>query len=182
MRRDIVVLMIVVCAITGWHGCRGDSTGASDPTPESITEPDVEPPTEAEPATESVEVEPPPAGPSEALAAAIERVPEDQRAYQLPVKVVAEAGKGYFESTCAFCHGTGGKGDGSATQALDPAPGDWTNPARFGLTTEGEKVWIILEGVGQGSAMPGYRASMSERQVRDLVAHLKVLAASPPPS
>ena len=37
--------------------------------------------------------------------------------------------KQQFQTFCASCHGTSGKGDGPAGMALNPKPRDWTDPA-----------------------------------------------------
>lgn len=54
-------------------------------------------------------------------------------------------GKGLFESTCAPCHGTDGKGDGPAGASLNPKPRNfheltgWTNGPSF------EKIYLTLQ-------------------------------------
>ncbi len=137
------------------------------PTPEPITEEVTEEPTEA--VTEAPE---PDGLPSAALLAAIAAIDDEQRAATLPAEIDRERGGQDYETTCTFCHGASGKGDGAAAEALDPRPGDWTDDERFGLTTDGEKAWLVLEGVGEGSAMPGYKVALSENQVWQLVAYL----------
>ncbi len=117
-----------------------------------------------------------PATLSTALTAAVEAIPAEDRARTVPEGTDAAAGKAPFGAQCASCHGAGGKGDGAAASFLDPAPGDLTSAARAGATTPGEKAWLIANGVGGGSAMPGFAASLSEEQIWQIVAYLETLS------
>ena len=47
-----------------------------------------------------------------------------------PTNVPASSGPEMFKTYCAVCHGTSGKGDGPAAQALKTAPPDLTQIAR----------------------------------------------------
>lgn len=69
----------------------------------------------------------------------------------------AEEAKKTFETLCATCHGTSGKGDGTAAANLDPKPRDYTDKAWQASVTDEELAKIILEGgaaVGKSALMP----------------------------
>jgi mono/diheme cytochrome c family protein len=171
LQLSILVTALVALALSG---CKGDSDTPppTEATPAEVAEPvteAVEGPTEAPEEAGAAES----GGLSAALAAAVEGAPAEQRDRAVPADANPERGRQQYETTCGFCHGAGGKGDGAAAAALDPGPGDWTDPERYGRTRPGEKAWVILQGVGGDSAMPGYASAMSESQVWELVAWLE---------
>ena len=76
--------------------------------------------------------------------------PASEKTRQNPVAPGAAAvtqGKQVAQLNCVACHGTGGKGDGAAAQALNPRPADWTSPAVQG-ESDGELFWKISQGRG----------------------------------
>ena len=163
MSRTIFLVVAVVPLFLAACQCspEGEITEVeATPTPEPPTAQETEEPTEA--VTEASE---PDGLPSAALTAAIAAIDEEHRGAGIPSDIDRERGGQDYETTCTFCHG-------AAAEALDPRPGDWTDDERFGLTTPGEKAWLVLEGVGEGSAMPGYKLALSENQVWQLVAYL----------
>lgn len=88
-----------------------------------------------------------------------------------PVKVdqaSLERGKKLFEANCASCHGAQGRGDGPAGRALKPRPADLVQmgPGH----SDGDFAWKIAEGRGP---MPGWKATLSESQIWDLVNYIK---------
>ena len=92
------------------------------------------------------------------------------------------AGKAVYDRWCAGCHGDGGAGDGPGAAAMMPRPRDFTlgiyqirTTATGGLPTDGDMLRAIDEGI-PGTAMPGWRERLSERERRDLVAYLKSLS------
>jgi mono/diheme cytochrome c family protein len=98
----------------------------------------------------------------------------------------AAHGQVLFAQHCAICHGGGGAGDGIATPALNPKPRDFTD-GRFYLDADannqtGEDVdlaRVIQLGpaaFGGSNAMTPWRDSLSETDVRDLIAHIRTLA------
>jgi mono/diheme cytochrome c family protein len=98
----------------------------------------------------------------------------------------AAHGQALFAEHCAICHGGGGAGDGIATPALNPKPRDFTD-GRFYLDADannqtGEDVdlaRVIQFGpaaFGGSNAMTPWKDTLSEGDVRDLVAHIRTLA------
>ena len=68
----------------------------------------------------------------------------------------AEAQK-TFDTVCAACHGTSGKGDGAAAATLNPKPRNYTDGAWQASVTDADLAKIISEGgaaVGKSPIMP----------------------------
>jgi mono/diheme cytochrome c family protein len=86
------------------------------------------------------------------------------------------AGKDLYAANCASCHGATGMGDGPAAAALDPKP--------KALATEISSIkddyllWRISEGgafAPFNSAMPAWKASLTEDQIWQVIAYLHTL-------
>jgi mono/diheme cytochrome c family protein len=99
--------------------------------------------------------------------------PASEKTRQNPVAPGATAvtqGKQLAQLNCVACHGTGGKGDGAAAQALNPRPADWTSPVVQG-ESDGEIFWKISNGRG---AMPPWR-HLSESDRWSIVHYIRSL-------
>ena len=91
----------------------------------------------------------------------------------------SEEGKRVYEKSCAHCHGTEGRGDGSAAENLLPRPRDFTRGLYKIRSTETGQVPtdqdlfdIITEGM-PGSSMPGWDTSLSTNERWEVVAYIK---------
>ncbi|MGH7531199.1 MAG: c-type cytochrome, partial [Gemmatimonadales bacterium] len=91
-------------------------------------------------------------------------------------------GRAVYEQWCAGCHGESGAGDGEAARYMLPRPRDFRGAiyqirttASGGLPTDDDIMRAINEGL-PGTAMPGWRDRLSERDRRDLVAYLKTFS------
>lgn len=88
-----------------------------------------------------------------------------------PAKAVdAKAAKEMFDTRCAACHGTSGKGDGPGAAALNPKPRDYTDKSwQASVTDEQIKKAILLGGaaVGKSPIMPGSPDLDSKPEVVD---------------
>ncbi len=103
-----------------------------------------------------------------------------QKARKNPVPftdVAVEQGKKLYESQCAMCHGSNGKGDGDLARALKIAPPDFTKPSVLAKRTDGELFTIIGEGT---TPMPGQKHRMSDLQRWELVDFLRSLQGKTP--
>ncbi len=106
-------------------------------------------------------------------------VPADYQGKKNPMAgdaAAAEAGKGIYEVNCASCHGPLGKGDGPAAAALEPKPKDLT--AVQTSLTDDFVFWRISEGglnMTPPSAMPAWKAVLSEDQIWQLVTYIRTL-------
>ena len=93
------------------------------------------------------------------------------------------SGKAVYLKWCAGCHGETGAGDGPGAAAMLPRPRDFTgaiyqirSTATGGLPTDADLARVIDEGV-YGTAMPGWRDRLSDRERRDVAAYLKTFSA-----
>lgn len=104
----------------------------------------------------------------------------------------SEKGKEVYEKSCAHCHGTEGRGDGSAAENLLPKPRDFTrglykirSTESGELPTDQDLFDIITEGM-PGSSMPGWETALNANDRWELVAYIKTFhdgfkEASAPP-
>ena len=91
----------------------------------------------------------------------------------------SEEGKRVYEKSCAHCHGTEGRGDGSAAENLLPRPRDFTRGLYKIRSTETGQVPtdqdlfdIITEGM-PGTSMPGWETSLGANERWEVVAYIK---------
>ena len=91
----------------------------------------------------------------------------------------SERGKEVYEESCAHCHGTEGRGDGSAAENLLPRPRDFTrglykirSTESGELPTDQDLYDIITEGM-PGSSMPPWETALSTNDRWELVAYIK---------
>ena len=89
------------------------------------------------------------------------------------------AGKEVYEKSCAHCHGTEGRGDGSAAENLLPKPRDFTrglykirSTESGQLPTDQDLYDVITEGMS-GSSMPEWETSLSANERWEVVAYIK---------
>ncbi|HZP87895.1 MAG TPA: CopD family protein [Burkholderiales bacterium] len=94
-----------------------------------------------------------------------------------PVRYTATAiaqGLRLYERHCVSCHGLDGHGDGVAAATLTPHPADFTS-AHVLAHTPGDLFWWISHGI-EGTAMPGFAATLDEQQRWELVHVLRTMA------
>ena len=89
----------------------------------------------------------------------------------------------YFEH-CVGCHGEDGDGAGPAAERLNPPPRDFSEGAYKFKTTgfddfvpnDADLYRMISDGM-PGTAMPDWSDVLSEQDIRDLIAYIKIFAA-----
>ncbi|MEJ2617606.1 MAG: cytochrome c [Ignavibacteriaceae bacterium] len=72
-----------------------------------------------------------------------------------PTDELISKGKALYQSNCASCHGTNGKGDGPASQGLNPPPRNYTVKTGW---VNGEKITQIYETLEDGIAGSAMRS------------------------
>jgi mono/diheme cytochrome c family protein len=102
----------------------------------------------------------------------------EARKIKNPVPATAasvNAGRASFDTYCALCHGTDGKGNGPLAQP-NAKPQDLTDAAWVYGSTDGEIFDLIVKGlVGPPVKMPAFNATLSERDLWNVVNFLRSL-------
>jgi mono/diheme cytochrome c family protein len=92
------------------------------------------------------------------------------------------AGKADYQIFCATCHGPAGDGDGPVAQTLDPKPakhsdGNYMNPL------EDDYLFKVIKfggaSVGKSPMMAPLGGSLSDQQIRNVIAFIRTLADPP---
>jgi mono/diheme cytochrome c family protein len=87
-----------------------------------------------------------------------------------------QAGKALFETNCASCHGPAGHGDGPAAKGLNPAPANLAVALKMPIASDAYLDWTISEGgIPVHSAMPPFKAVLTQDQIWHLVLYLRSL-------
>lgn len=81
-------------------------------------------------------------------------------------------GKKIYLQNCATCHGKTGLADGPTGKVLNPKPRDFTKAQFKYAKTDAELVKFIQAGKG---AMPGWKSTLSEAQIKDVLAFIHTL-------
>jgi len=81
-------------------------------------------------------------------------------------------GQQLFAANCAACHGIDGKGDGPAAAGLSPPVADLTS-AHSRTHLDQDFFYWIQNGI-QGSAMPAFKAKLTDNQIWDLINYVRV--------
>jgi len=92
-----------------------------------------------------------------------------------PNRESVAAGQTVFTTSCAPCHGMGGKGDGPVGVTLNPRPADLTQHAIPGIHTDAQLYEWITDGF-PGSRMPAFKSSLSDTDRWNLVNFIRTLA------
>ncbi len=93
----------------------------------------------------------------------------------------AASGQALYGLYCATCHGQAGKGDGPASQVLDPRPRDHTDAAYMGSLSDEDIYKVITDGgpsVGKSPLMAAWGTVIPEPGLRDLVAYVRSLSGT----
>ena len=94
----------------------------------------------------------------------------------------SDAGKKLYLTYCTGCHGAGGKGDGPAARSLPVKPADHTNGAIMNRHSDEYLLAAISKGgaqVGRSPMMPAWGAVLKEKQIKDIIAYIRILGRSP---
>ncbi len=95
----------------------------------------------------------------------------------------ADQGEAIYSQRCSTCHGEEGDGLGPAAERLNPPPRDFTLGQYKIKTTDFEDIVpndadlfrMIGDGM-PGTAMPGWKDLLSEQEIWDVIAYIKIFA------
>ena len=99
-------------------------------------------------------------------------VPSDYAGKTIPSDVDGNAGAGVFKTDCATCHGEGGRGDGPASQTLEPPPANLVDLSK--IAGDDFLFWKINTGV-EGTAMPAWKGILTDQQIWQVIAFIRKL-------
>lgn len=85
-----------------------------------------------------------------------------------------EKGEKIYQTSCAACHGTTGKGDGPAAAALPNKPADFTNSFHSSFYSDRGRIHIIKKGV-TGTPMVSWEKSLSEEDIQAVYYYVRSL-------
>jgi cytochrome c oxidase cbb3-type subunit 3 len=97
-----------------------------------------------------------------------------------PVAESQSRGRKLYKHYCAICHGEDGKGDGFNSASLAVGPRDFSNPEFLRQATDEGLVQAVANGgpaVGKSVLMPPWGETLDDRQIDDVIAFLRKLAA-----
>lgn len=137
---------------------------------------DASEPAATTPATPAAKPAPPPAPAPPAEA------PAPAPAPAAGAKGDAEAGKALYAIYCATCHGPRGAGDGPLAASLDPKPAHHDDGAYMNGLSDEHLFRVIKEGgaaVSKSPMMAAWGRTLSDDQIRDVVAFVRTLADPP---
>lgn len=148
------VVSVAVSAVWGGVGCRGSRSPSVPPAASSTASPDT-------------------AGASALYSAA-----------SLPIPAFgynAREGRALYRHYCLNCHGDEGRGDGFNAYNLDPKPQSLADSTFQARNSDADLATAIRAGgaaVGLSNGMPPWGRTLNERQIQNLVAYVRALAAS----
>jgi len=94
---------------------------------------------------------------------------EEQHAAPAPDAI---RGQVAYETRCAPCHGTEGRGDGPAAAGIDPHPRNFRDPDFWrGRTTE--QLRLVVRQGKPGTLMPPFDGALDPGQIDDVVAFIQ---------
>ena len=83
-------------------------------------------------------------------------------------------GEKIYGMMCAECHGEEGRGDGPMANDLTKKPAAYTKPGFFDNYPDAELRKVVIEG---SKPMRSFRASLSDRDVDNVIAYIKTFAS-----
>lgn len=94
-----------------------------------------------------------------------------------------ERGEEIYARRCVLCHGEEGDGLGPAAERLNPPPRDFTlgqykykSTGFDDIVPNDEDLFRMINDGMPGTAMPGWGDMLSEQDIRDLIAYIKIFA------
>lgn len=91
----------------------------------------------------------------------------------------ADNGKILYDAFCTQCHGMSGDGNGVNALTMEVKPRDHTDSKEMGARTDADLFKAIKFGgaaVNKSILMPNWDANLSDEEIDDIVAYLRVLS------
>ncbi len=158
IERNVWWIAIGVTLVALGSACK-EAAETPPPAPQQSDRPSAEPPP---PAPQPPAVEPPLA--------------------RVPVTSDPEAGGAGYQVYCATCHGPEGDGDGPLAASLDPKPARHSDGTYMNPLTDDYLFKIIKFGgpaVGKSPLMAPMDGTLSDQQIRNVIAFLRSLTDPP---
>ena len=89
------------------------------------------------------------------------------------------SGRSNYDAKCASCHGASGKGDGWRARLSWLKISNFSDSASMQTRSDDYLLRIIKQGGKSG--MPSYGLELTEREIKDLVVHIRSFAKAPEP-
>jgi cytochrome c oxidase cbb3-type subunit 3 len=96
-----------------------------------------------------------------------------------PVAESQARGRKVYKHYCSICHGNEGQGDGFNSSNLAVLPRDFTDPQFWRHATDEHLILAVSKGgpaVGKSVLMPAWGQTLTDRNIRDIIAFLHTLA------
>jgi len=109
------------------------------------------------------------------------KIPVEEAERKNPVKPTEEsigAGKRFFKTQCAMCHGEAGDGKGDLAVDMRLNLRDWSDPASLKGVTDGMLFYVLTKG---NEKMPGQEGRMKAEQQWNVVNFIRSLAKKEAP-
>ncbi len=91
-----------------------------------------------------------------------------------------EVGRRIYQKDCAPCHGVDGRAATEAGRALNPRPGDFTDPIEMARVDDG-RLYAAIKLGRPGTAMGGWGELLSPVEIIDLMRYVRSLERPLPP-
>jgi mono/diheme cytochrome c family protein len=124
----------------------------------------------------------PPSAATKAPAPAAAEKPESAPAQSATAAPDVAAGNADYQIYCASCHGATGGGDGPVGKTLDPRPAKHNDGNYMNPLTDDYLFKVIKFGgasVGKSPMMAPLGGTLSDQQIRDVIAFVRTLANPP---
>jgi len=89
---------------------------------------------------------------------------------------MVERGEAVYTQQCLSCHGAELRGDGPASEGMDPPPADFSSP-HTGIHADEDLIYWVRNGK-QGTAMPGFDNSLTDQEIRDVLSYIAAQQAA----
>ncbi len=87
-------------------------------------------------------------------------------------------GREVYETRCAPCHGSDGKGDGPAAAAITPPPRNFRDPSFWNGRTAQQLTVTVKDG-RPGTLMQPFKGVLSDAEIADVVAYVETFRPAP---